>query len=116
MHEKLYPGVPIPEASTDIHLSTIPTSILICSLISQVSSAERPKETRQHASKVLHGLMLQIFKCGEVKLKFQQGEQLLEFPIDYETQLSRKVVLDNWAAKPKLMEAWINDVQDLSYI
>ena len=60
--------------------------------------------------------MLQIFKCGEVKLKFQQSEQLLEFPIDYEAQLSRKVVLDNWAAKPKLMEAWNNDVQDLSYI
>ena len=89
---------------------------MICSLISQVSNAERPKETWQNASKVLHGLLLQIFKCGEVTLKFQPGEQLLQFSIDYDARLARKVVLDNWADKPKLMEAWNNDVQDLSYI
>ena len=92
---------------------TLPTSMMLSSIISQASGLRRPPDTRRPASYALHKIVDATAGSGKLKLIFHDGNGQHEVSISHNGRhVQRSLLLASLAHQVKIMDAWNDDSQD----
>jgi len=102
------------DATSPYAESTLPTSMLLSSVIAQACGLRRPPTTRRFASYALHKIVDATAGSGKLKLIFHDGNGQHEVSVTHsgrDVQLS--LLLADLAHQAKIEGAWNADSQDV---